>query len=596
MTNFGFDYFLECAELLEEAREASLFGVGTPASKRQVELTNELYKMFATRKSKQNIAKFVKRRLLSVLNDEFNYFFISKNDIYNGIDYILQKNGANYEIPRDGSVETYQDLVTDYEESDTGVDFEDVKEIEDDQGHLIRSNTPMLRYAMDLLDELAGTDTHRHVLGNLALVKFLSGNSNIKFLRYISGGTADKHNNKAITVAMDNENFKNLASSAEGKMAVDSLSAQDVYDYIVSVEESGVATSLNVTNARKTEITGLENEDWTASEDVLNRFKQLKDKVARHNMSTVRGGAGQTFTADTDLSIGFVGFALAALSVMQVGLRSYYNKAEREKITGSTDSSINSSKLDIDYGDETVSIPTSIVREVPMQIINRTIDQFDKLQHSADGSTASPEVFEKTIPKLKESNQNQTAALLETIIAAFKELHPSSERSVETIFPKNAIDEFFPTPELKREFLKIANARQKIDDANAIALFSKKMAEVERMINALPDFVPPPKPEKSDNPQIQKFLNLKFDYEKKIEQNPHSALKTAWEQQLNIVNKKLQDLQALETPSPEEDEEGTFGYMMEQVKKDRYVNPTGDYIDRGYKKPINLWHWSQVNK
>jgi len=42
MTNFGFDYFLECAELLEEAREASLFGVGTPASKRQVELTNEL--------------------------------------------------------------------------------------------------------------------------------------------------------------------------------------------------------------------------------------------------------------------------------------------------------------------------------------------------------------------------------------------------------------------------------------------------------------------------------------------------------------------------------------------------------------------------
>jgi hypothetical protein len=596
MTNFGFDYFLECAELIEEAREASLFGVGTPASKRQGELTNELYKMFATRKTKQNIAKFVKRRLLSVLNDEFNYFFISKNDIYNGIDYILQKQGSTYEIPRDGSVETYQDLVTDYEESESGVPFEDVKEIEDDQGHVIRSTVPMIRYAMDLLDELAGTDSDRHVLSNLALIKFLSGESNIKLLRYISGGTADKHNNKAISVAMDNENFKNLASSQEGKMAVDDLSAQDVYDYILSVEESGAATSLNVANARKTEITGLENQDWTASEDVLSRFRQLKDKVARHNMSTSKGGAGQTFTADTDLSIGFIGFALAALSVMQVGLRSYYNKADREKTSGSTDPSINSGKLDVDYGDETVSIPTSIVREVPMQIINRTIEQFDKLQNTADGSTASPEVFEKAIPTLKANNQNQTAKLLETILTAFRELHPSSERSVETIFPKNAIDEFFPTPELKREFLKIANARQKIDDANAIALFSKKMAEVERMIKAMPDFVPPAQPEKSDNPQIQKFLTLKFDYQKKIEQNPNSPLKTAWEQQLNIVNKKLQDLQALETPAPEEDDEGAFGYMMEQVKKDRYVNPTGDYVDRGYKKPINLWHWSQINK
>jgi hypothetical protein len=596
MTNFGFDYFLECAELIEEAREASLFGVGTPASKKQVELTNELYKMFATRKTKQNIGKFVKRRLLSVLNDEFNYFYISKNDIYNGIDYVLQKQGSTYEIPRDGSVDTYQDLVADYEESESGGEFEDVKEIEDDKGNIINSPVPIIRYAMTLLEELQDTGLDRHILSNLGLVKYLSGESNIKLFRYIDGGTADKHNNKAIAVAMDDPNFKRMAASAEGADAVNSLSAQDVYDYMIFVEESGKATSLNVTNARKTELTGLENQDWSASEDVLKRYEQLKEKVAKHNRSLRQGKNGETFTGEDDLSVGFIGFAISALTTMQFGLRLYYNRLEKEQMTGSKDAGIDSNKLDVDYGEETATIPTSIVRKVPMKVINTTLEQFDKLQNSANGSTASPESVEKAIPSLRESGNNQTADLLETIIASFRELHPNDNRSIESIFPKNAITEFFPTPELKSEFLKIANARKKIDDANAAELFTKKVAQVKRILKNMPAKEPEPEVAQSDNPQIQKFLNLKADYEKKIKQNQNSSLASAWQNQLDIVNKKLQELQASQPDISEDEEDGAFGYMMEQVKKDRYVNPTGDYIDRGYKKPINLWHWSQINK
>ena len=52
-----------------------------------------------------------------------------------------------------------------------------------------------------------------------------------------------------------------------------------------------------------------------------------------------------------------------------------------------------------------------------------------------------------------------------------------------------------------------------------------------------------------------------------------------------------------EAPQAEEQEEGgVMGYMTEQVSRDSYnVKKTGQYVDRGFKKPVNYAHWLHIN-
>lgn len=37
----------------------------------------------------------------------------------------------------------------------------------------------------------------------------------------------------------------------------------------------------------------------------------------------------------------------------------------------------------------------------------------------------------------------------------------------------------------------------------------------------------------------------------------------------------------------------TSMYMTEQVERDKLFNPRGEFKDRGFRKPLNYWHWSQ---
>jgi len=34
-------------------------------------------------------------------------------------------------------------------------------------------------------------------------------------------------------------------------------------------------------------------------------------------------------------------------------------------------------------------------------------------------------------------------------------------------------------------------------------------------------------------------------------------------------------------------------YMTEQVERDKLFNPRGEFKERGFKKPLNYWHWTQ---
>ena len=45
----------------------------------------------------------------------------------------------------------------------------------------------------------------------------------------------------------------------------------------------------------------------------------------------------------------------------------------------------------------------------------------------------------------------------------------------------------------------------------------------------------------------------------------------------------------------QDEEEYIMSYMTEQVKKDKLTNTNGDFVERGFKKPKNYWHWTQLN-
>jgi hypothetical protein len=65
------------------------------------------------------------------------------------------------------------------------------------------------------------------------------------------------------------------------------------------------------------------------------------------------------------------------------------------------------------------------------------------------------------------------------------------------------------------------------------------------------------------------------------------------------IKRKIAELQAQkaseEDGGEEEAEETVMGYMTEQISKDAHFNPRGEFVERGFKKPVNYNHWIHLN-
>ena len=90
--------------------------------------------------------------------------------------------------------------------------------------------------------------------------------------------------------------------------------------------------------------------------------------------------------------------------------------------------------------------------------------------------------------------------------------------------------------------------------------------------------------------KLQAYENKVRSLEKTYKYRPTEQLKTEIEDLKEIINSiKLKY-------NPEQAEENVMNYMTEQFKKDKLTNHNGIFVERGFKKPINYWHWSQINQ
>jgi len=64
--------------------------------------------------------------------------------------------------------------------------------------------------------------------------------------------------------------------------------------------------------------------------------------------------------------------------------------------------------------------------------------------------------------------------------------------------------------------------------------------------------------------------------------------------EIQRIKKKIARLQA-QLEQGEEDEETVMGYMTEQISKDSHFNPRGEFVERGFKRPVNYNHWMHIN-
>lgn len=56
---------------------------------------------------------------------------------------------------------------------------------------------------------------------------------------------------------------------------------------------------------------------------------------------------------------------------------------------------------------------------------------------------------------------------------------------------------------------------------------------------------------------------------------------------------KIKNMMDSNDEDEQHQESYTSMYMNEQVERDKLFNPRGEFKERGFKKPLNYWHWSQ---
>jgi hypothetical protein len=101
------------------------------------------------------------------------------------------------------------------------------------------------------------------------------------------------------------------------------------------------------------------------------------------------------------------------------------------------------------------------------------------------------------------------------------------------------------------------------------------------------------------NPAIQQLMVSIQDWEKRLETEQNEQRRAAIEQKIEGIRKQIAFARkgGASEDTPEEDQEGVMGYMMEQVTRDSYgCKKNGRYVERGFRKPVNYAHWLHINQ
>jgi hypothetical protein len=607
MNLFNFEYFTERAEILNEmARPFVLFGAGTPANVKYKELMNQLVEEYPGKQptsyritldkyfldkfnEKYEIYKFSKQQLSDYIESNLKNIASVMFDDENALD-LSDEDIQNFELNSDSSL--IGDILYHFENK---LNKKDYKAFIKNFSTTVKNNNK-LKMSLKMIKTLISEDEDEYVL---------SGN---EIVRYESDGASDATATRS-TIEKVSDEYKEQFNN---KDFINSLVAEDAITYAETASERSIRTK-GMEKAR-VETTGIRFKEFSQLENYLKpTLKELNRDMHKRNISLGRGGKGgskqESEISDSQESdIGLPFSTLYIDNILDILSRLI---AERKKlptgtsndIWGKRDQQLEKSNIIIkpEYLNYEISVPMQLIKSFSSKEIEAVYTAFENIydKFEKDQFEYTENDLSKLIDRVKDKNP-KLSSLLEffrtSLTGVEKQKNKIEQDRTFVGYDDDLIRKYFPDTE-SDEFKNFTNwysAKTKYEE-------KLKNDLLERIINYLASMkeqMTSVNDEKEMNTGSSDILNKLQTYENKIRSLEKTYKYRPTEQLKNEIDNLKEIVDSIKSKyNPEQDEEEyTINYMTEQVKKDKLTNMSGDFVERGFKKPINYWHWTQLNE
>ena len=609
MNLFNFDYFTERAEILNEmAKPFTLFGLGTPANVKYKELMNELVNQYPG-KSPTSYRIILDKYVLDKFNEKFQIYKFTKQELSDYIENNLKKIASvmfddenaldltdeeiqNFDLNADSSLAG--DILYHFEKK---LDKNNYKAFNKNFSTIVRQNNK-LKMSLKMIKSLISEDENEYVL---------SGN---EIVRYESGGLSDAAASRDTLEKVSNE-YKNQFNDSD---FINSLSSEEAITYAETASERSVR-SKGMEKAR-VETTGMQFKDFSRLENYLKpTLMQLNRDMHNRNISLGRGGKGGkreeydiSTSEQSDVGLPFSTLYIDNILDILLTLISERKKLPTETSTGiwsKRDEKMGTSNIVIkpQYLDYEISVPTQLLKSFTEKEIEDVYNAFESIYNKFEKEQLeyTETDLSKLIEKIKDKNPKLSNLLefFKTSLSKLEQQKDQVEQNRSFVgYDDDLIRKYFPDTE-SEDFKNFANwytVKTKYEEKLKLDLLERifnYLASVKERIQPSEDKAQEPSTSSDLLNKLQTYENKVRSLEKTYKYRPTEQLKTEIEDLKEIID-SIKSKYSNE--QDEQNEENVMNYMTEQVKKDKLTNHNGVFVERGFKKPINYWHWSQINK
>jgi hypothetical protein len=607
MNLFNFEYFTERAEILNEmARPFLLFGAGTPANVKYKELMNQLVEEYPGKQptsyritldkyfldkfnEKYEIYKFSKQQLSDYIESNLKNIASVMFDDENALD-LSDEDIQNFELNSDSSL--IGDILYHFENK---LNKKDYKAFIKNFSTTVKNNNK-LKMSLKMIKTLISEDEDEYVL---------SGN---EIVRYESDGASDATVTRS-TIEKVSDEYKEQFNN---KDFINSLVAEDAITYAETASERSIRTK-GMEKAR-VETTGIRFKEFSQLENYLKpTLKELNRDMHKRNISLGRGGKGGSKqeseisdSQESDIGLPFstlyIDNILDILSRLTTEIKKLPTGTSND-IWGKRDQQLEKSNIIIkpEYLNYEISVPMQLIKSFSPKEIEDVYTAFENIydKFEKDKFEYTENDLSKLIDRVKDKNP-KLSSLLEffrtSLTGVEKQKNKIEQDRTFVGYDDDLIRKYFPDTE-SDEFKNFTNwysAKTKYEE-------KLKNDLLERIINYLASMkeqMTSVNDEKEMSSGSSDILNKLQTYENKIRSLEKTYKYRPTEQLKNEIDNLKEIVDSIKSKyNPEQDEEEyTINYMTEQVKKDKLTNTSGDFVERGFKKPINYWHWTQLNE
>lgn len=597
MSKYGFNYFVSRSHLLQEmAPPTKLFGNNLTLNNWMIRVKGLLKKgdiaelqkldpsfdaaseeaqMNATRGTQKEESAYklaTIKAVIDTIQDISPIESVSVNQIPVTIKKLIEKMLADAGID-DIAIEFNSD---DLKQNDVNVLFS-----------TIANNTGMGDAVRSLFKQLKSTPTAKIAINKIAILLTLYSDaideglntipmSPKQMAKYYTGNTNQDAYNKLIKMLVDNSVFDKLDSDE----IIKNTSIQKIYKYLLETEETS-EYARGISNIVRDATGEHKDELRKKTYNILPKIRELNQKT---KMFKIHGILPKTDVAVSQNEKGLdeLPFDLEYIqSIVKI-----LDKAYRLKESGdyadtnakTFDAAVSMYGQGYDFKISRIFLdalsPNDFLALVNMFSGIEKGFKTKKMSYTSDD-------FEKNISELSQKIQNyKPAAQILNFLNAIKfflnRIEPQSTESDDDVDADvgGVDEETFPYPEY-----------------NPVLFYSVfKTPEEQELFDYWYNY------KKKENEAIKNMIRRKYTAEAGSDiQSKKPTLRYDAEERADDLKRysKIQKTMDGDEDSEHYQESYTSMYMTEQVERDKLFNPRGEFKDRGFRKPLNYWHWSQ---